>query len=65
MDGKNKRKNKTPSIKIKGEMKRFAHSREPTVVVPPVVNPVQVQVALRTVPVEVRAVAVAVRVLPD
>ena len=46
-------------------MKRFANSREPIAAVPPVVNPVQIQVALRTVPVEVRAAAVAVRGLPD
>ena len=58
-------KNKTPLIKIRGEMKRFANSRKPTVVVPPVVNPVQVEVALRAVPVEIRAVAVAIRVLLD
>ncbi len=46
-------------------MKRFADNRETTIVIPPVVDPVQVQIALRTVPVEVRAVAVAIRVLPD
>jgi hypothetical protein len=37
---------------------------EAAVVVPPVVKPVQVQLALRAVPVEVRHVAEAVAILP-
>ena len=45
-------------------MKRVSDSEEPIVVVPPVLEPVEVQVALRTVPVEVRDVPV-VEMLPD
>jgi hypothetical protein len=41
-------------------MKRVANEGEPVVVVPPIVKPVEVEVALRAVPVEVRHVAVAV-----
>ena len=48
-----------------GKIKRLADSRETAVVIPPVVKPVEVQVTLRAVPVEIRAVAVAIRVLPD
>lgn len=46
-------------------MKRVSDGREPIDLVPVVLDPVQVQVALRAVPVEVRNVAVAVPVLPN
>ena len=46
-------------------MKRVSDGREPVDLVPVILVPVHVQVALRTVPVEVRNVAVAVPVLPD
>ena len=46
-------------------MKRVADGSETTDVVPVIVDPVQVQLAVRIVPVEVRDVPVAVRVLPD
>ena len=46
-------------------MKRVSDGRESVYLVPVVLDPVEVQVALRTVPVEVRNVAVAVPVLPD
>ena len=39
-------------------------SREPVVAIPLIVEPVRVQVALRTVPIEVQHVAVTVRIEP-
>jgi hypothetical protein len=47
------------------EMNVLANSQEPVVLVPPVVEVVQVQVALVAIPVEVRNVPVVVPVLPD
>ena len=49
----------------RGKIKRISDGREPVYLVPVVLGPVQVQVALRTVPVEARNVAVAIPVLPD
>lgn len=49
----------------RGREKRVADDEEPVVLVPVVVDPVQVQVALRSVLVEIRDVAVAIQVLPD
>ncbi len=46
-------------------MKRFADSEETAVAVPPVVVLVQVEVALRVVPVQIGHVAVAIAVHPD
>jgi len=46
-------------------MKRVSDGREPVDLVPVVLDPVQVQVALRAVPVEVRNVAAAEPVMPD
>ena len=48
-------------------MKRLADSHEPTGLIPPVAGivPVQVEVALGAVPVEVGHVAVPIRVHPD
>lgn len=46
-------------------MKKIADRRETVVLVPVVLDPVQVQVALVVPVVEVRHVPVAVRVLPD
>ena len=46
-------------------MKLLADGREPKDPAPVVLDPVQVQVALRAVPVEVWNVAVAVPVLPN
>jgi len=47
-------------------MKRLAKGEEPTALIPVIVRivPVQVQIALGTIPVQVRHVAVAVRVDP-
>lgn len=45
-------------------MKQVADGGEPVDLVPVVIDPVQVQVPLRAIPVEVRNVAVAVAVLP-
>lgn len=44
----------------RGDMNRFAHSEEPVVVVPVVVDPVEVQVPLIVVPIDVRGVEVVV-----
>ena len=46
-------------------MKRVSDGGEPVDLVPPVLEPVEVQVPLRAIPVEVGDVAVAVRVPPD
>lgn len=46
-------------------MKRIADSTETANLVPVVLDPVQVQVAVRTVPVEIRDAAVTIQVLPD
>ena len=46
-------------------MKRVSEGQEPTVAVPPVLADVEVQVPLVAVPVEIRNVAVAIRVLPN
>ena len=46
-------------------MKRVSDSGETVVLVPPVLEPVEVQVPLGAVPVEVRDVAVAIRIPPD
>ena len=46
-------------------MKRVSDGRESVDLVPVVLDPVQIQIALRAVPVEVRNIAVAVPVLPD
>lgn len=54
-----------PSGRSQREIKRISDGREPADLVPVVLDPVEVQVPLRTVPVEVRNVAVAVPVLPD
>ena len=45
-------------------MKRFADRGKTVDAAPVVLDPVQVQVALRTVPVKIGNVAVAIRVLP-
>ncbi len=49
----------------RSKMKRIANGDEPTVLIPSVIKPVEVQVALRTTPIEVRAITVAVTILPD
>lgn len=46
-------------------MKIVANDSEPPVLIPVVLNPVEVQLTLRIVAVEVRDVAVTVRILPD
>ena len=46
-------------------MKRISDCGETAVLVPPVLSPVQVQVAIRTVPVQIGHIAVAIRVAPD
>ena len=46
-------------------MKRFANGNEPAVLVPVILKPIKIQVALVAVPVQIRDVAVTVRVLPD
>ena len=46
-------------------MKRVSDGREPIDLVPVVLDPVQVQVPLRAVPVEIGNVAVAIQVPPD
>ena len=51
--------------KTADKMNVLAHSEKPVVLVPPVVEVVQVQVALVAVPVEVRDITIAVPVLPD
>ncbi|HAL25003.1 TPA: hypothetical protein DDZ49_02205 [Candidatus Wolfebacteria bacterium] len=45
-------------------MKRFSHKREPTPLIPTVIEVVQVQVAVPVIAVEYQHVQVAVRVLP-
>ena len=46
-------------------MKRLAEGQEPIVRIPVVLEPVEVEVPLATVAIEIADVAVAVRVLPD
>ncbi len=46
-------------------MKQIANRSKAIVLVPLVLEPIEVQVALGAIPVEVRDVPVAVRVLPD
>ncbi len=46
-------------------MKRIANRSKAIVLVPLVLKPTEVQVALGVIPVEVRNVPIAVRVLPD
>jgi len=48
-----------------GEIKKLSDSRKTTEVIPPVVEMIEVKIALRTIPVEIRAVAVAIWVPPD
>jgi hypothetical protein len=45
-------------------MKRISDSRETAMPTPVILKPIEVQLALGTIPVKVRNVAVAVRVLP-
>ncbi len=44
------------------ENKKLANRREPTVLVPPIAEVVQIQIALAAVPVEVRHVAIVIPV---
>lgn len=46
-------------------MKRFAYSKETVVTIPPVIIPVQVEVALRVALVQIRHVAVTITIHPD
>ena len=46
------------------KIKRIADRGKPIVRVPPVAPPIQIQLALASVAVEIRDVAIAVRVLP-
>lgn len=48
-----------------GEIKRVADGRETPAVIPVILEPIEIGVALRIVPVETNRVAVAIRVLPD
>ena len=64
MGGGSNSKTKLPRGNPRGRTKRVADSGEAADLVEVIVDPVQVQVPLGAVPVEVRAVAVAIEVLP-
>jgi hypothetical protein len=46
-------------------MKRVPNDGETTIVVPVILDPIEVQLTLRIVPVEIRNIAVTIRVLPN
>jgi len=46
-------------------MKRFAKGEETPVSIPPVVKPIEVEIALQVIPIQISHVAVAVRISPD
>lgn len=48
-----------------GETKKVANGSKTAIVIPSVVDPIEIQIALGIVPVEIRAVAIAIRILPD
>jgi hypothetical protein len=48
-----------------GEIKRFVDSRKTAVIIPVIVEPIKVGIALCIVPIEIKHVTIAIQVLPD
>jgi len=48
-----------------GGIKRFSDSHKAAMAIPPVVEPIQIQLTLAGILVQIRHVAVVIRILPD